>query len=222
MLTVQKRIILGKNIKRLRREGILPANIYGKGLASTAVQVLASEFQIIYKEVGETGLVDLQLDGKTLPVLIKNVSADHQAHMYLHADFFKVNLKEKVKTMVPLVIIGEAKAVSENTGLLLQQLNEVEVEALPADLPENIEVSVEHLAELAEQITVAELKVPKEVTILTDPGQTVVKIGELVTAEAEADAAAEEAVSEAAHDASDGSEAVASEKNNESDSAKEN
>lgn len=197
-LSVEKRKILGKKIKKLRREGILPANVYGKNIKSQAVQVPYKDFEKVFKEAGETGLVDLELDGKIIPVLIHNLQIESLTRTPLHADFFQVNLKEKVKTMVPLVIVGEPKAVSEKIGLLLQPLSEVEVEALPEELPENIEVNVEHLAAIDEQITVADLKKPAGVEILTDPDQVVVKIAELVTKEAAEEAAAEAAAAEAA------------------------
>lgn len=184
-LTVEQRTVLGKQVKKLRRAGIMPANIYGKNLSSLAIQVKTSDFQAVYKEVGETGLVDVIVNGETRPVLIKNLNMDFRTRSPLHADFYQVNLKEKVKTMVPLVIVGEAKAVTEKTGLLLQQLSEVEVEALPEALPEHIEVLVESLAAVDEQLTVADLKAPDGVTILTDEGQTVARIGELVVEEEE-------------------------------------
>ena len=196
-LKVEKRTVLGKMVKKLRRDGILPCNIYGKGIESTAVQVPLKEFDEVYKEAGETGLVDVELGEKAIPALIHNMQKDFRGNV-LHADFFQVNLKEKVKTMVPLEIVGEPKAVLDKIGLLMNILSEVEIEALPADLPENIEVNVGHLANVDDQITVADLKVPVEVTILTEPEQVISKIGELVTKEAAAEAAAAEAAAEAA------------------------
>ena len=196
-LKVEKRKVLGKQVKKLRREGILPCNIYGKGIKSTAVQVPQADFDAVYKEAGETGLVDVELDGKLTPVLIHNMQKDFRGNV-LHADYFQVNLKEKVKTMVPLQIIGEPKAVLDKVGLLMNILSEVEVEALPEELPENIEVNVEHLANINEQVTVADLKVPAGVTVLTEPEQVISKIGELVTKEAQEEAATEAAAAEAA------------------------
>jgi large subunit ribosomal protein L25 len=190
-LDAQKRTVLGKKVKALRRDGFLPANVYGKDLASVSIQVKIPEFQALFKEVGETGLVDLQLDGKSRPVLIKNLQMNFRTNTPLHADFYQVNLKEKVKTMVPLVVIGEAKAVTEKIGLLLQQLSEVEVEALPEALPENIEVPVEQLAAIDEQITVGDLTIPEGVTVLTDASQPVVKIAEMVVEEPEPEVTAE-------------------------------
>lgn len=197
-LTVEKRKVLGKKVKKLRKDGILPCNIYGKDIKSIAVQVPFKDFEKVFKEAGETGLVDLEMGDTSKPVLIHNVQYDYLTRIPLHADFYQVNLKEKVKTMAPLIMVGEAKAVSEKVGIVLQPLSEVEVEALPEDLPENIEVNVEYLALINDQITVADLKLPKGVAVLTDPAQTVVKIAELVSKEAQEQAEAEKAAAEAA------------------------
>lgn len=197
-LTVEKRKILGKNVKKLRREDILPANIYGKDIKSLAVQVPYKEFEKVYKEAGETGLVDVEIAGEIKPSLIHNLQQDYYNHRILHVDFYQVNLKEKVKTTVPIQIVGEARAVSDKLGLLLTPLSQIEIEALPTDLPEKIEVQVEHLAAVNDQIAVKDIKAPTGVTILTGPEQVLVKIGELISKEAQAQAAAEAAAAEAA------------------------
>jgi large subunit ribosomal protein L25 len=208
-LKVEKRKILGKKVHKLRKEGILPANMYGKDIKSTAVQVTTKDFIEVYKQTGETGLVDIELDGTITPVLVQNVYRDFRG-IYLHADFFKVNLKEKVKANIPLEFVGEPKAVTEKIGILMHILSEVEVEALPADLPEKIEVNVEQLATIGEHILVSDLKVSADVIILTDAGQTVAKIDELVSKEAQEQAAAEEAAAaEAKAEGAEGSEAIA-------------
>lgn len=196
-LTVEKRKILGKKVKKLRREGMLPANIYGKDIKSLAVELPQKEFEKVFKDVGETGLIDVAINGELKPSLIHNVQYDY-LHNPLHADFFQVNLKEKVKTMVTIRTTGEAKAVIDKLGLLLQPLSEIEVEALPEDLPEYIEVNVEPLAAINDQIAVSEIKAPKGVAILTDPSQVVVKIGELISREAQEQAAAEAQAAQAA------------------------
>lgn len=196
-LKVEKRKVLGKDVKKLRRDGVLPANVYGKDIKSTAVQLPTKEFSEVYAQTGETGLVDLDLEGTTIPVLIQNVYKNFRGE-YLHADFFKVNLKEKVKANIPLEIIGEPSAVTEKVGILMNIVSEIEVEALPSDLPEKIEVNVEHLANIDDQIIVSDLKVNQEVTVLTDPNQVVSKIAELVTKEAAEQAAEEAAAAEAA------------------------
>lgn len=190
---VEHRKLFGKKLKALRKTGILPGNVFGKDVKSTAVQLPVKDFEAIYKTVGETGLLYLQLDTKELPVLIKNVQLDYVTHAPVHIDFHQVNLKEKVKAMIPVELVGEPKAVSEKLGLLLQTLNEIEVEALPNELPEKFEVNVESLANVDEQITVADLKAGQGVTILTENEQVVAKIGELISKEAEEQAAAEAA-----------------------------
>ena len=197
-LKVEKRKILGKKVSKLRKEGLLPANIYGKGVKSLSVQVPYKDFEKVYKEAGETGIVDVEIEGAVRPSLIHNIQQNYAEHKILHADFFQVNLKEKVKAMVKIITVGEPKAVSEKLGLLMQTLNEVEIEALPTDLPDKIEVNIEPLAALNDQIIVGEIKAPVGVTILTDPTQVIAKIGELVSKEAQEQAAAEAAAAEAA------------------------
>lgn len=186
ILNATKREIFGKKLKALRREGILPGNVYGKGVESLAVQVSMKEFRDLYKEVGATGLVELHIEGDTKrPVLIHDVHMDHIKQLPLHADFYQVNLKEKVVTMVPVVITGEPKAVADKLGQLLQTLSEVEVEALPADLPGEFEVDVTELAELDAQITVADLKKPQGVEVLSGPTSVIAKIAAIAEEEPE-------------------------------------
>jgi large subunit ribosomal protein L25 len=197
-LKVEKRKILGKKVSKLRKEGFLPANLYGKGVKSVSVQVSYKDFEKVYKEAGETGIVDVDIAGEVRPSLIHNVQQDYYKHVLLHADFFQVNLKEKVKAMVKIVTVGEPKAVAEKLGLLMQTLAEVEIEALPTDLPDKMEINVEPLAVLDAQITVGEMKAPAGVTILTDASQVVAKIGSLISKEAAEQAAAEAAAAEAA------------------------
>lgn len=197
-LKAEHRTITGKQVKKLRREGLAPANIYGKSFDSISIQLPIKEFESVYSKVHETGLVDLTVGKDTYPVLIHNVQRNPLSHDAIHVDFYKVNLKEKVKTSIPVIGIGEAEAEKQKVGALMQSINEVEVEALPAELPENIEVSVEHLAVIDDHILISDLKVPSGVEILTDPESTVFRITELVSQEAEQLEAEEEAAAEAA------------------------
>lgn len=208
-LKAEKRSLLGKKVKHLRREGILPANMFGKGIKSTSLQLPLKEFENIYDKVHETGLVDLTIDNEVHPILIQNVQIHPITHSPLHADFFKVNLKEKVKAMIPVIAIGEPKAVADKVGVLLQTLSEVEVEALPADLPEHLEVNVENLAQIDENIAIEDLTVPSGVTVLAEPHEMVFRIDELVSEEAEELAAEEEAEAQAASEGAEGETAAA-------------
>lgn len=194
-LATEPRTVFGKEVKKLRRVGIMPASIYGKNIPSVSFQVKTADFQALYKEVGETGLVDVEIEGKAKPSLIKNIHWDYRTRTPMHADFYQVNLKEKIKAMVPLTITDEAQAVTDQLGMMMTQLSEVEVEALPENLPDQLEVSVAHLAAVGDQVTVEALKTPSDVTILTEPTQIIVKIAELVAPETEEEveeAAAEE------------------------------
>lgn len=183
VLNASPRTILGKKVKKLRREGQIPANVYGKGLSSVAIQVMEKDFKDVFTEVGETGLIDLMVGEKKHPVLVKNLQMNYASNAPLHVDFYEVNLKEKVKAMVPLTLVGEAKAVTNNTGTLLQTLSEVEVEALPESLPDSIEVNIENLSEVDDQIMISELTIPEGVSVLSDEGQVVAKIAEIVIEE---------------------------------------
>ena len=197
-LQVTKRAVFGKKLKKLRKEGILPGNIYGKDLASTAVQLPLKEFENVYQQAGSSSVVEVEFDGQKRPTLIHNLQYDYVSHMPLHADFFQVNLKEKVTTTVPVELVGEPKAVTDKVGLLLQTLNEVEVEALPADLPEHVVIDVTHLTEVGQQVKVSDIKKLPGVAIVTDAEQVVGSIGELVTQEAEEQAAQEEVAAQVA------------------------
>lgn len=196
-LSAEPRKVTGKKVKKLRRDGLLPANVYGKDIKSQSLQLPLSDFQKVFTEAGETGVVDLTYGSHTVPVLIHNLHTDYR-NTPLHADFFKVNLKEKVTAMVPVEILGEPKAVTDKIGLLMEITPEVEVEALPTDLPEKIELNVESLVNIDDQVTVEQLKKPVGVEILTDPNLVVVKIGELISKEAQEQAAQEAAAAEAA------------------------
>ncbi len=185
VLKVEKRDVFGKKLKFLRRAGIIPANIYGKGTASVAVQLPLKDFIETYKVTGETGLLELQLGDEKRPALVHTVQLDYVANTPLHVDFYQVNLKEKVTTMVPVHLTGEPTAVTEKLGTLLHMVSEVEVEALPTDLPEKFEVDITHLAAVDDQVTVADLPKVQGVEVLTEPSQIVAKIAELVAPEPE-------------------------------------
>lgn len=212
-LSVEARKVFGKKIKKLRKEGILPGNIYGKDFKSTAIQMATEAFLSTLSTAGHSGIVELQLGNETIPTLIHEVTYNHITRAPLHADFYKVNLKEKVKATVPVELVGEPKAVTEKLGLLMQTLHEVEVEALPTELPEKIELDVVHLAQVGDGLKVSDMKVSADVTILADNEQEVARIAELVSKEAEEQAAAEAA--EAAASAEAGTETEATPAENE-------
>ena len=177
-LKVEKRKTTGRKVKLLRREEILPANIYGKKVKSQAVQLDLKSFLPVYQTVEETGIVELRLKGETKarPVLIHKVQIDPVSDQPLHADFYQVSLKEKVTTEIPIELVGESPAVKEKIGILIQPLSEVEVEALPTELPDKFEVDIGKLKEVDDTFTVADLEVSKGVKVLTGAKQILAKI----------------------------------------------
>lgn len=192
-LEAVKREIVGKKVRVLRKEGLVPVGVYGKDVKSVALSVNAKEFEKVYDKVGETGLVDLKFDNKTLPVLVKNVQIHPVNRKIIHAELHAVKLTEKIKAKVPVELVGESPAVQNNVGVLLQTLQEIEVEALPTELPEKIEVDVSALSDIGQQVTVSELKIPKGVEVLTDGEELVVKVASAVSEETVKELAAEEA-----------------------------
>lgn len=196
-LTAQKRTVLGRKVKKLRGEGIIPAHVFGHKVKTVHVQVKNTDFAKVFDAAGETGIVDLAIDGEKRPVLVRNVQFHPVTDEILHIDFYQVNLAEKVKVNVPLEVIGESPAVEKKIGLLLTPVSEVEIEALPQDLPEKIEVDVSKLANVGDEVKVKDLAVDRsKIEIHTEPELVVVKIGEFVTKEmetVEAEIAAEKA-----------------------------
>lgn len=197
-LSADKRSVLGKKVKKLRRDGIMPANVYGQGHKSVAIQIPIKEFMTVYKSAGETGVVDLSFEKETLPVLIHSVQKEPRTQDVLHVDFLVVNLKQKITTRVPLAAVGEAVAVKDKLGILIQVHPDVEIEALPTDLPEKVEVDVQTLANVGDHILVGDIKAPSTFTIITDPTQIAFKIDELVQKVEEPEAAPAEEGAEGA------------------------
>lgn len=195
-LTVKTREISGKKVKKLRAGGAIPATVYGKDVKSQSVVVDQKEFGKVYATAGETGLVDLKLEKITLPTLIADVQLHPVSHQILHVQFHAVKLTEKIKAHVPLELIGESSKVASGEGLLLQTLKEIEVESLPADLPEKISVDVSILAEIGQQIMVGDLPKVSGVEILTPAAEILVKLDPAISVQAKKEA--EEAAKKAA------------------------
>lgn len=212
-LQAEERKILGKKVKKLRQDGKLPAHVFGKGLETEAVSVDGKTFLKTFSEAGETGVIDLKIGtDKVRPVMVRGVQYDPVSGKPLHIDFYQVNLAQKVKVPVPLVLIGEQpESVHLGETIVLQTLSEVEVEALPTDLVEKIEVDITSLKNIDDAITVGQLQFDRnKLTISAAEDEIVVKLAPAVTEEmkkqmeeaaAEAAAAAAEAGAEAAQGA---------------------
>lgn len=190
---VSVRTQTGKTVKMLRKQGILPGTVYGKDMKSISVQFPTDAFITLYKEAGETGLVELMVDGKVLPVLVHSVQVHAVTDSLIHVEFHKVNLKEKIHAKVSIEQSGESPASAQKLGVLLVLHDAIEVEALPTDLPEKISVDLTRLTDVGSDMTAGSVVLPSGVTLISDPSLVLVKIGQLVTKEAEAEVAADAA-----------------------------
>jgi large subunit ribosomal protein L25 len=176
-INAEVRSTFGKKVKHLRSEGLLPATVYGKGFYPISIQMKSKELNKLFEEAGESSLIDLLVEKENYPILFKNPQYHPVEGNLLHIDCYKVNLKEKITATVPIEIVGESVAVKE--GLVLVEItSEVEVESLPTDLPERIEVDISQLVNVDDTITVADLKVDDKVEIQNSPDQVIVKIEE--------------------------------------------
>jgi large subunit ribosomal protein L25 len=177
-LSAEPRTIIGKQVKQLRRKQILPANVYGHKVEATAISLALLDFKSVFKQAGETGLIDLQVHGEpqTRPVLINDTLVDPVTGALLHIDFYQVNLKEKLTATVPLEFEGESPIVKAKEGILLELLQEVEVESLPTNIPSSIVVDISNLTEVDQGIKVGDLPLPAGVEMQTDAEELVCKI----------------------------------------------
>lgn len=186
-LLVQPREVLGKKSKRLRHEGLLPAIVYGHGVDPTPVQVDQKEMERVFMRAGSNSLVDLKVgDGaKAQKVFIHEVKRDPVTHNLRHIDFMVVNLREEVTTMVPVILTGESPAVHANEGMLLHALDQVQIRALPTEIPPMLEVDISGLVNVDDAIFVSDLQVPEHVAVLTSPEELLAKITALRVEEVE-------------------------------------
>ncbi len=198
-LTAEPRTVLGKKVRQLRPQGKIPSHVYGRGLPSVSITIPVREFEDVYRKVGETGVLSLAYEDTDRPVLIQGVQEDPLTGKILHVDFYQVNLREKVRVAIPIELVGESPAVASKKAVLEQPLSEVEVEALPDDLPERIAVDISGLEKIDDQVTAADLVVDRaKVTVLNDPESVVVKTGPLLTEEMERALEEEKAAAQAA------------------------
>ena len=168
-LQASKRIITGSKVKNLRKDGLIPANVYGKGVKSQSIKINAKDFNKVLEKAGETSIVDLTIEkeAKPRPVLVKNPQLHPVTDEYLHVDFRQVDLTQAISVNVPVELIGEAPATNKG-GILLQLTEEIEVEALPSDLPDKFEVDITGLEEIGQSISLKEIKVGSKVKLVSE------------------------------------------------------
>ncbi|MBI2356248.1 MAG: 50S ribosomal protein L25 [Candidatus Doudnabacteria bacterium] len=175
-LTANKRSVLGKKTDHLRSLGKLPGVLYGRDLSSQPVEISEKDFASAFKKAGESTLVNLVVDGESKPVIIHSVQHHYLSGQPIHVDFYAVRMDEKLHARIPLHFVGESSAVKTMGGVLVKNHHEVEVECLPADLPQFIEVDISALNNFEDLIRVSDLKVSDKVKILINPDEAVANV----------------------------------------------
>ena len=193
-LKAQNRKETGKQISKLRAQGLIPAVLYGKKVQNLNLAVNAGEFEKLLKKAGESTLVELVTeDNKKHSVIIHDVQYHFLKSHPIHVDFYEVSMTEKLRATVALEFTGESKAVKVLGGVLMKLLNDVEVECLPADLPHSIAVDISKLDNLNDTVHIKDLAVPAKVKILAPAEEIVAKVQPPRSIEAELPAEVSEA-----------------------------
>ncbi len=212
-LSAKVREKIGKKVKSLRKEGILPAVLYGPKVTNLNLEVDLKEFEKIYKETGESSMLKLKItpkkslrdltgqedqeekSGENL-VLIKALSRDPLTDKFLHVDFYQPSLKKEIEATIPLIFEGEAPAVKELGGTLVKDISEIRIKALPQDLPKEIKVSIEKLKTFHDHILIKDIEIPRGIKVLRGQEEIVASVSPLSKIEEELAKPIEEKVEE--------------------------
>lgn len=173
------RTLLGKNVARMRKEGILPGNVFGRGLQSTTIQMATKDARDLLKTHGLNTLVNLVVEGEAAPrsVIVRHVQREPVSHDLQHLDFYQVDLQREIEAHVSVVVIGTAPAVQTYQGVLLHGADTVTISALPAAMPPHVEVSVDSITELEGQVSAADIVLPPGVTLLSPADTMLARVG---------------------------------------------
>lgn len=182
-LEASLRTVTGSRVRSLRESGYLPAVLYGKGQEPISLQIPNKEFTKTFREAGESTLVYVTVGGQSYPTIIHDVARDPVSYAVLHADFYKVNLSEKIKTKVPVVFAGDSPAVTDLKGTFVRNVNELEVEALPQDLPHEITIDISVLKNFGDQILFKDVNLGSKVEIQGNPDEIIATVQEPLSEE---------------------------------------
>ncbi|HEY88436.1 MAG TPA: 50S ribosomal protein L25 [Thermoflexia bacterium] len=211
-LQASHRSLTGKKVKRLRKIGITPGILYGSGIDPLSLKFNTRELENIVIEAGSSSLVQVQIEGheQSHIAIVRDVQRDVIKRFVTHVDLQALNMQEVVTLPISIVLKGIAPGVEDVGGVLLQQVYEVEVECLPADLLPAIEVDISSLVEIGDSITIGDLDIPDTIQILAEPDDVIVQIT-FVTEEALEEEEVETMLGEAAEVAVVGEEAASEE-----------
>lgn len=218
-LALKEREVLGKKVKQLRRDGMVPAVIHDHGKTSMVVMAPVLDMTKVYQAAGKHHPVNLKLGNKTHLAIIKDVDFDPKKHQVRHVVFNAIAQDQKVETEVPVTLVGEIPAVKAGL-MLITNMDTVEVEALPKDLVDELEVDATTLVEIGDKVTVGDIKVPNGVTILTEPDHPIATIEE--TKEQISETAEEEAAEGEEGEATEGEESSSENESKDSSEGEKN
>lgn len=195
-MKAELRTVKGKQVNQVRTSGFVPATVYGPATEAVSVQFPYRELELMLRSAGGTHVITLDVDGKALPVLAREVQRDVIKGTILHVDFFAPDMSKKVRAEIPVVYVGESPVVTGRRGIMLTGPNTLTLEMLPSKLLDKVEVDVSTLVEIGAAIAVKDLQLG-DITIINDPEEMIAKIVQPSAARAEEKAAAEaEAASE--------------------------
>jgi large subunit ribosomal protein L25 len=196
VLNAKQRTVIGKQVRALRREGLLPAVLYGTGIEPISLELELFEASKVLSKMGSSTLVSLKVGRQTHQVLVREIQRDVIRRDIKHVDFLKVAMDVVIRASVPVELVGEALAVSELGGVLVSGLAVVEVEALPSDLPDRMVVDLELLVEIEDTITVSDLSFGEGVEVLTSMDEVLARVIYQVEEEIEEEEVEEEFLDE--------------------------
>ncbi len=165
-IIAELRKISGKQVRKMRNAGKIPAVVYGMGKDEAMLEIDAADFSKVFREAGESTLIELKIGAETRNVLIHDVALDPIKDKPIHIDFLEVRMDKKIKAKVPITYVGESLAIKEG-GVLVKVLHEIEVEALPKNLPHEIKIDLSLLEKLEDRFSVGRLKLPEGVAAIS-------------------------------------------------------
>jgi large subunit ribosomal protein L25 len=179
-LVAEARTVLGKQVRHLRREGWVPAVLYGPGVKSQALQIRVAEAEEAIRQAGTSQLIAVRVGRKkAVQALVRGLQRDPIRRDLLHLDLYQVEMTKSITVEVPIVLVGDSPVIEQREGILLQGTQTVEIECLPSDLIDALEVDLSELTEVGQQINVADLAVPSSVRVLSDLDEVVVRVNPL-------------------------------------------
>jgi large subunit ribosomal protein L25 len=183
VLKATKRDVIGKQVKALRRAGLLPAVIYGRHVEPISISLDAHTVGLVFAKLTSSTLVTIDVEGTEYAALVREKQRDYIKGVLTHIDFLALDLTEKIRTKVRLTFTGVSSAVKDYSAVLVHRMEAFEVECLPADLPERITVDISSIKEIGNSIRVSEIPMPENVSVLDD-GDDIVIIATLAKEEA--------------------------------------